>query len=812
MKKITVKKLDNQGSTFILAILIITFLTTLALAVMSAAVNNMAMKNVDRNSTSTFYTSESVLDEIRGGVGLSAMNLLGKSYEEVLTNIVKQDPAGYSYIMDNDTAKKEFKNTFINNVLESMTGGHLYFMGDSNELSSNDPAVMQIVADYLKGYIKGYDAGMADIKKVGGIRAYKDSDSGLEYVLIVEDVVVSYKEQKSGETYFSHVTADLEVEFPNMSIDFSSSNRLNDFTAYALIADNSLSVEGCSANVNGSVYAGDKLKVVPGSTMGGELTVASFGPDKINVVCGGNVDGGSIVVSGNADYTSKISFSNTNIWCTNLITNTFIQSGRDKTAGAVVEIDSLCNTFVKDDLTAEGANSEINLNGKYYGYGYDGYSGSTLHAASSAIIINGRNTNLTIGTDKMILGGHAYIDLSGNDTDYMTGESLSFKGDQEIYLMPAEYLAINYLEGVSNPMPKSTWENLQLAAVADPEIKICDVTGFFAKAYLADTPYTVRNIGEDKIYVYLNFKDKASAAAYARDVAEGRNGANSELTAKLNRYTESLFGGSSYVKIEGDGSAIYTKGALLVTTDGKTASTVAGTTSSTVDGVSYANTGFDMPNDEFVLTALDLRNRYNILTHILADIPWTDIANGGSRYVVNDIDSALWQKKDYLITGNEMSSSSIFDVIVDRSWLDGHEYNPTGAAVQYGENVAYGYYTKMAIDGNYEVPDGCIGGIIIATGSVTLNHNFTGMIIAGNNIKVGGSATITSDSVMVNYLITNEPGFLDDSITAEIEFRDYFYAYKRSAVDPDSREEVKVETVDYKDLVNFNNWRKYEEE
>ena len=118
----------------------------------------------------------------------------------------------------------------------------------------------------------------------------------------------------------------------------------------------------------------------------------------------------------------------------------------------------------------------------------------------------------------------------------------------------------------------------------------------------------------------------------------------------------------------------------------------------------------------------------------------------------------------------------------------------------------------MAIDGNYEVPDGCIGGIIIATGSVTLNHNFTGMIIAGNNIKVGGSATITSDSVMVNYLITNEPGFLDDSITAEIEFRDYFYAYKRSAVDPDSREEVKVETVDYKDLVNFNNWRKYEEE
>lgn len=807
------KKLNNQGSTFVLALIIITFITTLALAVMSASLNNIAMKNVDRNATSTFYTSESVLDELRAGVGLNAMNVLGDAYEAVLTNIIKQDASGYAYLMDNDAAKLAFKDAFVSKMLSNVSAGMLSFSGDSKEMSNQDPAIMTTVAAYLNSYIKGYDAGMAGIESVGGVKAYKNSGSGLEHTLIIKDVVISYKEQKSGETYFSYVTADLEIEFPNMSIDFSSSNRLDDFTGYALIADNSMNVEGGVANISGSVYAGQNINVLPDATKGGELIVSAFGSDKINVICGGNVDGGNIVASGNADYLSSIKFSNANIWCTNLLTNRFLQGGSDKTSGAVIEIDSLCSTFVKDDLTAEGANSKITLDGEYYGYSYDGYDADSIHANSSAVIINGTGTNLTIGTRKMILGGHAFVQVTGDDGDYMTGESLSFKGDQEIYLVPSEYLAKNYGDAVTNPMSRETWDLLEEAANDDPNVKICDVTGFFAQTqgYLADVPYTVRKAAGNIVYVYFNFKDKASAAEYIKDVANGRNGADAELTARLDRYTESLFGGDNSVKIEGDGVSIYTKGALLVTSDGRTASTVDGITNSVVDGVSYANSGVGVSNDDFVLTAMDLKNRYSILTHLLADIPWIDAANGGSRYIVNDIDSALWQKKDYLISGNEMSTNNIFDVIIDRSWLDVHEYNTTGAAIQYGEGLGGNYYTKMAIKGNYTVPAQCIGGIIIATGSVTLDHDFTGMIIAGDNILVNGYANIKSDSVLVKYFIENELGFADESIEVDIEFRDYFNAFKRSAVDPDSREEVKVETVDYKDLVNFNNWRKYED-
>ena len=40
-----------------------------------------------------------------------------------------------------------------------------------------------------------------------------------------------------------------------------------------------------------------------------------------------------------------------------------------------------------------------------------------------------------------------------DDDDYMLGESISFKGSQEVYLVPAKYLGKNYEHQLSNPMP-----------------------------------------------------------------------------------------------------------------------------------------------------------------------------------------------------------------------------------------------------------------------------------------------------------------------------------------------------------------------
>lgn len=816
MKKLKIPKLNNQGSTFVMALIIITLITTLAVAILAASTHNMAMKNVDRNSKATFYTAESVMDEIRAGVGLDSMNQLGVAYESVLTSIIKEDVAGYSYIVDNEEANAQFKSVFVDSMLDKISDGQMSFAHNMEEYLCIDITKKESVKQYLQGFIKGYDAGMANITSVGDIEAYKNSPTGRTYMIIIRDVAVAYKEQKQGETYFSNVTADLELQFPNMTVDFSTTNRLNDYINYSMIADDNLIIDGKTVNVSTSIYAGGKISITSNNMGGGHLNLTSSGTldgAPANIICGGNTSGdaGTISVKGSADIEASLTANGVNIWCTNLVTMPTEIGNSDESAGATIDIDELCQTFVKDDLTIEGQDSVVNLDGYYYGYSYDGYDLDALHANSSAIIINGKRAKLTLGTTKMILGGHAYVEV-GSDY-YTTGESLAFKGDQEIYLVPSVFLGDNFGSPVPNPMPVETWDALKAAAeVEDSDVKICDIDGFFAEeeGYLATQPYTVRK-ANNLVYLYLNFKDKDSAAKYVYDVANGTNGAPASLKNLLDKYTASLFtdgGEAGHVYIDAD-SDIYTKGAILSTWGGS-AGTMNGTSSSEIENWVGANNNPSLGNDEFVLTSLDLSNRYEIFTHLLANIPWND-AETGNRYIVNDIDSALWQKKNYLVNGTELNTSTLFDVIIDKGILNSTEYNPTGEYVQYGAESQN--YIKIAKKGDYTIPVDCTGGIVVATGTVYVQRDFDGLIIAGKDIVVTNDATITSNAATIDMLISNEPAFkgVEGAESVDVPFREYFYAYKHAATDDDSREEVKVETVDYKDIVNFNNWRKYED-
>lgn len=819
MKNKSCKKLNNQGSTFVLALVIITLVTTLALTIMAASLHNFTMKSVDRNSKDTFYTAESVLDEVRAGVGLNAINNLGDAYANVLTNIVKTESSGFSNIIDNETANIKFKDSFIDEMLEDVTNKKAKFESDQKEVYVTDPAALTEVVKYLRKNIVGYEEGMATITSVGGVKAYKESTTGLQWVLIIEDVASAYKDKKSGEMYFSDITADLEIEFPNMNVDFSNTNNLNDFTNYALIADTNINVTGVDALSNGSVYAGNQISVNSSGVVPGKFTLSSLiAGENINVICGGDngANSGTIKVTGSADVKSELAFQGANIWCTNLTTGKYLQGSDDQSKGANITIGNLCKTYIKDDLTSEGQYTTMDVNGEYYGYSYAGTS-SLIHDSSSAIIINGQSTSLTIGTSKMILGGHAYVELSEADS-YMTGESLAFKGNQDIYLMPTKYLAVGDENTVTNPMPWDTWNNLVTST--DPNVKACDPTNFFAyvNGYLCKPesgkePYVVKRVG-DRVYIYLNFVSKDAAAQYIKDIASLENGAHQhqELGFLLDTYTAGLFAGSAVTIKEDSKSQIYTKGALLVT-DGKTANTLNGVTPSAPgEDVSSANSKLELPSDEFVLTSLDLENRYKILTHLLVDIPWVDDANGGDRYIVNDIDSALWQKRDYLIAGSEMTTDNIFNNIVDRDMLSSKEYNATGAYTQYTSDESKNYI-KIAVNRDYTVPSNCHGGVIVATGNVTINHDFEGLILAGGSIIVNGNAIFKSNQAMVELLITNEFAFKDsEDLEMEVPFKEYFHAYKYAATEDDSREEVKVETVDYKDIVNYNNWRKYKDE
>lgn len=796
MVKFKIKKLNNEGSTFVLALLVITLLTTLAFALASASLTNMMMKSVDRTAKKNFYTAESLLDEVRAGIGYNSLDNMAAAYELVLSSLIMNEQDGVT-VKDNNTANTDLKNAYIENVLAQVTGGKLSF-GLSDEVatdSTTDEARTNAV-QYIQSYIQGYAAGMANVTSVGTIKAYKGAGGGQVWAIAIEDVAFSYKEERNGEISFANITTDIEIEYPNMKVDFTTTNRITDFINYGLIADNSLQIAGKTVKVNASAYAGHLIEVVPDTSRGADVTFSSLTNENINVVCGGNStdasdDGvsGSIKIGGNADYQSVANFSRANIWCNNILTHRY-SINNDK--GAKIFIDDKCNSYVRDDLTLEAANSEVALNGKYYGYMYDGFN--VGHGASSAIIVNGTNSKLSVGASKLMIGGHAYIDIA-TDKQYMTGEALALKGSQEVYLVPDKFLGQGYKDKIQNPTSVDAWTAMTTAATTDTSIKVFNMDStYFAKNYLVDgDPYEVITLNE-MVYVYWNFKDNASAASFIKDVADGKD---PELKDKLTKFNSLLFGSSS-ITVSTESANIESTGMFMQSNSGLPGYKAPSATA----------------NDVFTLTNKDLKNRYQIISHLLVSLPWE---SGNVRYYATNAEQALEQLRGISLENNELEQTAIIYNILSMDLLTGasaNEYNRAGKPIVYGTELQN--YTKVAVKGDYTVPDGSggttkiDGGIIVATGSVTLNHNFDGLIIAGGDIKIVGDAQITTNSNMIEEFILGKEDFKDGT-TEDIAFKAYFLAYKSMAVEEDSAEDIKIENLNYKDLVSFDNWRKYED-
>lgn len=820
MGKIKIKKLNNQGSTFVLSLLVITLLTTLALALANASLGNMMMKSVDRNSKNTFYTSETLLDEIRASVGHSSLRNLATAYEDVLTSIV-DTKTGFQEVVNNTDANNQLKAKYVENVLKEITNGAVVFSGEEKKAFSTDLVnasdVHKNIASYINNtYIEGYDAGMASVKTIGSVEAYKDFAEDCKWKVIVKDVVINYKEKKVGETYFSNITVDLEIEYPNMMVDFTNTNRLTDFINYSLIANGSVKIPSQKVNVNASVYAGNTIDIMSNSDYKGAEVV--FAPKagsvmNIDVICGSNSGQGAIRVGGNGSVSSKVQFNSTNIWCTNIATMKKFEEGstQDATAGAEIFIDTYSNSYVRDDLSVDAQKSDVRVFGTYYGYKYDGIDSAVGHLASSAIIVNGRNSKLTLGPSYIFLGGRAYIDISSGA--YKTGESLSLRASQEVYLVPSEFLGVNFGTTLTNPMSKDVWDVDLGDKIGQPNdvtgeiIKECEIPDdYFAKEYLADPPYTIRR-HNDMVYVYFNFKHDGTGRDYEKEYIKAVvSGANDDMYDKLERYNKNLFGGEgSVIKVE-PGISIDATGILMETESGN-------------PGFTDTNMGMVIP--VINQTSTDLDNRYNIYTHLLATIPWDD---GTSRYYVygsnnnNAMREALAKLRGYVVTDDELNSilsqNNIMNNIINMNLLkeQGNEYNPAGEAIDYGPPTKK--YVKIATNADVSIDDSneIDGGIIITTGNVTVARNFEGLIIAGGDIKFDNDATISTNINMIEEFIIGKEKFRNVSIDEEdCPFKDYFLAYKSSAVDTDSSEAVKIENVDYKDLVYFNNWRKYED-
>ena len=781
MKRFIKEKLNNKGDTLVLALVLIMFLMILGSAVVTASLTNLALKKSENASKKTFYTAESALDEIYVGLGQDSMTAFSDAYETVLATLVSGSASSRAIeILNNSQANTEFKKVFISNALSALAGVTM----DSENLTdftyTSTGAYSQVITTVtakLESYLENTTAAkITDISAV--------SLDASEYEITFKDVEVQYI---NSEDYLATITVDIIVGFPSdLTAYFTADTENTAFEEYGLIAGKNINLGTDSSAIPSktiavisNILAGSNINV-----LGGFSTTFS---GLSNIVCGNE-----FLIKGSAKGDTSATVSGANIWAYNITLDT---ADDDSNASLTVTDSEL---YVKDDLELNGRGSVATISGDYYGYSYQGESGETA-SNSSAIIVNGKKSTLTLTLGTLLVGGHAYINID-NDSEYMTGEALSIKGNQELYFIDTDYLM-----GYSNPMTITDYRTLR------DELTTEDFADFFAYSLLdTETPYVA--VADDGLYyLYYNFSTKANATLYFRAIIDDTyfakvcpnpTSAQTSERASLKRIIQSnLAASSDYVTLNASTANIYSTGALFTMSTATSYSDIVGT--GTASSSFVTTLGDYSGYDTLVLSSINYSNRYKLLQYLCMDISPTYgdneliVTSLNDSYVYNET-TGLFELSDssdnLAVTVDESAISTTTTAAANTINFELVAENPTAPTIVEGSDGTK--YIIAAVDGSVDLAsyDSTITkGIILATGDVTVTRDFSGTIICLGSITV--SASEAGSSVIIGSLNTHEiPGY-------EALLK-YFYAY-------DTANEGMSDTT-YADFVTVNNWRKNE--
>lgn len=426
------KKSNNKGSSVVLVIIAITFVAMLASMSAFMTYYNWMAKANDKQSKANFYSAEEALAEVNAGL------------QNVVNNAMS---ISYSYALQNNTSssmsEKEFK---FADMYEKQLIAQL-------KSSSDSRYNVNILASYLKD--TAYDAATgtgAKILTTNSENVIFKKNGGI----ILRNVKLMYTDIKG---YVTYLTTDIYLKLPE--INLVASVGVPEIENCSIIANSKLDVtNNNNIKVSGSVYGGKDGMIASGDTA---LSFVKKDSDPASTMY--HLITSSITVE-NSNKGNYLNVSeNYDVWTEQIV----VESGNLSLQGS---------SFVRDDLTIEGKNSQVTLAGSYYGYGDELYKSEN----SSSILVNGGNTSLDFSRlNNLMLAGHAYIaakhydpnstadedyieDLDSESTssgdtttaeityqqnkkDLMMGESIGVKSNQLIYMVPTE--CMGYYAGSS---------------------------------------------------------------------------------------------------------------------------------------------------------------------------------------------------------------------------------------------------------------------------------------------------------------------------------------------------------------------------
>lgn len=743
MKKINTKRClnkklhqDNTGAAMAMVLVIILFISIIAAILMFLAYLGYQMRLIDKQGKDTFYTAETVLDEINTGLQLEVSAAMAKAYNDVMTQ--------YAFLDTPAKRSAKFNEIYVNELKTVLQGASAEGTYDITKLRSylsddvlGDTAASDLTDPAKRGSRSSFKTYGAIVESNLADDSYKmtkrDSES-----LLLQDLKVTYVNQNG---YVSIISTDIRLVLPTVS--FAQASELPNLYNTSLIADETLAMGntagGSGVRIQGDAYAG---RMTVGKTDEHNFLPASQ-------VFFENLDGAedndlSLVVS-REDVTvnnSELSTDSVDFWANNILLS---------------ESDAVMSgsTNLKDDMLLQGVGSRLRLTGEYTGFGMmatapanpsSGEEGegeeeeevdnSTNPSYSSAIIVNGRESVLDFsGLDSMTIAGRSYVQTkvqyTGTDervdsdkvnkSNIMMGESVALKSNQLVYLVPGEALGCIIKEDGStgeskygcNPLTLDQYEEVSnfekyvfldgdrpISALGNKALNYYiekeNVAGQTVAMYMPELIFKQTSAGT-LVYCYLRFPNEEKANMYFTDYYN----VNAE---QVSQYTK-LY--ANEVKMADPAAMTYLNlaGSMLVYDQGQT--TPASLLAAPDDGLS----SFYSKNKQAQEISVSKNRIYQALSaKMVTDTNQLTMAEMGQTAFKNIVDQTKLEE------------------ILDAAHAHKVEIE-TGTP----GNIKKAVLTDADYTVNGSAPD---AGIIVSLGNVEVEKNFTGLILAGGDITV----------------------------------------------------------------------------
>ena len=739
------KRLNDKGSALVTVIVACAVIGLLAVVSLWASLINYQMKITDTKVKSNFYSAETVLDQICVGLQSNVSDAYNKAYTTTMQK--------YSALSE-DERNNMFIREYVENIclaLKSTT------VGDRNYNMS-----------LLKSYV---DSDLLDnttypYAEITSLTTSEPSGDGLmstyDSGVVLKGIKVVFVD---AEGFSSVIETDISLNIPEMK--FVTAEDMPDTFSYSMIANSGIDFTepGSNVNVNGSVYAGSPYAVSVSNP-----EVMSFNLKDIGIKLT-LADSKYLIAEGTINISDSSVFSvaaDNQLWTDNI------------QVGGGTDVHLRGSSYVSDDLTLGGNSPKIYLGeggtGRYVGYG----NNTNRAADSSAIIINGKNSTLDMsGLDDLFVAGYSFIQTSSiandrtvsyeDNNDVRMGESISLKGNQIGYLIPGECIGVDS-SGKSlynrNPI---TYAEYTAIMDDDDYMEVDDSivshkTGHKLSYYLENgesisdcvtTVFVPTNSGQESdglVYYYISLSPETASLYY--------NDYYSENTEKLNTYADFF---ANVINSNDAASRVYTAGKFSLYESDELK--LYGTNELDVD-------------DEIAL----LENTYTALNSTLtANYQSGNGAAYGQTVFENIIDSA----KLLEVTNGQPSGK--------------RKVNFTGSA---GDVM-----TAVLVNGDYtyssETQEGGNLRLIIATGDVNVNADFTGTIICLGKLSVNGNCNIKNE----------DQEKMKKLLTADIDGTNFLYhifdegsSYIVSLTGGNG--DASNTSIAYSDIITFKNWTK----